>query len=144
MDDKLSGIYKELWIEYQNSETKDIGELTYDQLIERIQKWEAIEFEARAKRQKCNAEKRSRDLKREKEGRDKLVFDPHYSPADSPMRPGNGEYKVKEKEPRKTKEQKAKEALADLGLDLGDLLKDVQAKKKAGVSTVNQAPNSGK
>jgi hypothetical protein len=38
MSDVLTGTQKELWIEYQNSEAKDVASLTYDELNERIAK----------------------------------------------------------------------------------------------------------
>jgi len=149
MEDTLKGQFKDLWIAYQNDETAAIGDLTYDQLTERIGKWESIEFEARAKRQKCNAEKRTRDLEKAKGDRDKLVFDPHYSPSDSPSAPGK-EVKLPRVEksiggprlPRRTKEEKVNADLGELGLDLKDLLKDVAAKKQRDLKPgmVNQEP----
>jgi hypothetical protein len=134
MSDVLTGTQKELWIEYQNSEAKDVASLTYDELNERIAKWESIEFEARAKRQKSIAEKRSRDITKSKAERDSLISDPHYTPKDSPSTKGdvsissspkNGK---KESKPRLTKEEKLKLALGDLGVDLGDLLSDIKKK----------------
>lgn len=130
MDDTLKGMYKELWIEYQNDESKAIVDLTYDQLDERIKKWESIEFEARAKRQRAIGEKRRRDEVKKKADRDALINDPNYvSLKPSPIAPGNGDYKVREPKQRKSKEEKLKESFGALGLDLGDLLKDVAAKK---------------
>lgn len=130
MDETLKGAYKELWIEYQNSETAAVQDLTYDQLIERIAKWEEIEFEARAKRQKSLAEKRSRDEAKKKAERDALISDPHYVSAkvDVPK-----PYKVKATAtgPKLTKQDKLRNTLADLGVDLGDLLGDIQKKADA-------------
>lgn len=131
-NDKLSGTYKELWITYQNQEMKEIENLTYDELEERIIKWESIEFEARAKRQKDLAEKRTRDLKRNKEIRENLINDPHYSPSDSPSNKSKEfkPYKIKANTgQRLSKEDKLKNSLGDLGIDLGDLLKDLEVKK---------------
>lgn len=129
MSDVLTGTQKELWIEYQNSEAKDVASLTYDELNERIAKWESIEFEARAKRQKSIAEKRSRDITKSKAERDSLISDPHYTPKDSPSTKGDVSLSPK-KEPktRLTKEEKLKLALGDLGVDLGDLLSDIKKK----------------
>jgi hypothetical protein len=122
--------YKELWIEYQNGESASISDLTYDQLVERIAKWEAIEFEARAKRQKCLADKRVRDEKRKKEGRDALINDPHYTPTDGPTAKGNSDYIVKQKTPRLSKEEKLKGSLGELGVDLNELLAMARMKKE--------------
>src|SRR5690348_17273932 len=125
MSETLNDKYKELWIAYQNGEAKNISALTYDELIDRIGKWESIEFEARARRQRCLAEKRQRDIEKSKSDRDALVTNPHYTP--TKVEP-NSDYKEKPKI-RKSKEDKLKESFGALGLDLGDLLKDVQAKK---------------
>ena len=127
--DKLSGTYKDLWRTYQNDESRAIAELSYDELEERILKWESIEFEARAKRQRDIAEKRTRDLVAQKQGRDSLIGNPKYSPSDSPSK-APVPFKVKtDPKPRQSMETKLKGSLADLGVDLGDLLKDVKAKK---------------
>ena len=126
--------YKELWIDYQNGEAAAIAELTYDQLIERIAKWEAIEFEARAKRQKDLAEKRSRDEAKKKAGRDALINDPHYTPKDSPSAKPSAEdsnYLTKQKAPRQSKEEKLKGSLGELGVDLSELMALAKAKKLA-------------
>ena len=136
MSEELKGEYKTLWIEYQNSETADIADLSYDQLNERIARWEAIEFEARAKRQKDIAEKRVRDEFKRKSERNALINDPKYTPKDGPFGSEEPVTKSGKKIPgpkvasvRKTKEEKLKEALGDLGLDLGDMLGDIQRKK---------------
>jgi|SRR5262245_34811226 len=126
---KIDGVYKELWMAYQNEEMKAIQDLTYDELISRIVKWEEIEFEARAKRQKDLAEKRTRDLKKAQSERDSLIHDPKYTPKDSPTT-SPIPYKVKGE--RLSKQDKLKNSLGDLGVDLGDLLKDIQAKKSKG------------
>lgn len=139
MSEELKGEYKELWIEYQNSETADISDLSYDQLSERIARWEAIEFEARAKRQKCIADKRVRDEKVKKSERNALINDPKYTPKDGPFgkednvtKSGKRIAGPKVAKVRMTKEERLKEALGDLGLDLGDMLGDIQKKKTEG------------
>ena len=129
--DKLSGTYKDLWRTYQNEEMEEIKDLSYDQLVERIEKWESIEFEARAKRQKDLAEKRNRDLLVQKEGRDKLISNPKYVPTDSPTSKA-APIKIKAATgSRLSREDKLKNTLGELGVDLGDLLKEVKAKKNA-------------
>lgn len=128
MDEKLDSVYKELWREYQNQEAIDIKDLTMAQLEERITKWEAIEFEARSKRQRCLAEKRTREQEAAKMTRDQLISNPKYAP--EPPKP-------KVRQARRTKEDKLSDTLGDLGVDLGDLMKDIAAKKKAGLAMNN-------
>jgi hypothetical protein len=131
MSEPLSGIYKELWIEYQNQEQADINSLSAEQLIDRVKKWEAIEFEARSKRQKCNA--KIRELK-----------GPAWNPETnlSNIKPKGSEEEVNYKpKVRRTKEEKLADSVKGLGIDLSDLLGDIKAKKTEGVRVENQAPN---
>lgn len=132
MSDTLNDKYKELWIQYQNEEAPKVQNLTYDQLIERISKWEAIEFEARAKRQRGLAEKRTRDIVKAKSERDALISNPHYTPTkvEKPV-----EYKVREPKKRQSKEEKLKESFGNLGLDLGELLKLAEKKKSESIAS---------
>jgi hypothetical protein len=134
---ELKDGYKELWVEYQNGESAAIADLTYDQLNERIAKWEAIEFEARAKRQKCLADKRTRDEAKKKAGRDALINDPHYSPKDSPssLAENKDSNYLKQPKVRLSKEEKLKGSLGELGVDLGELLAAAKMKKTAKLVT---------
>ena len=137
MDETLKGLYKELWVEYQNQESASIADMSIEQLTERIKKWEEIEFEARSKRQKCSA--KIRELNNGK------PWNPEVNPANikpvkSPLSQGDGNYKPKAV--RATKEEKLKTALGDLGVDLGDLLKDIQAKKKKDMPLESKSPEA--
>lgn len=129
----MDSAYRELWREYQNQEAIDIKDLTMAQLQERIEKWEAIEFEARSKRQRCIAEKRTREQEAQKMSRDALITNPRYSPPDS-KKP---DYKPKVRAAKRSKEDKLSDNLAELNLDLGELMTEMASKKKAGLAMNN-------